>query len=326
MAIEKFPNNFVTQLNGSINDSTTSVVVDAVPTDVATGNFRIKIDGEIMKVTAITMLTLTVVRGQEGTSAASHADNASVYGVLTSAAIEQLRADAITSGALADAPSNSPGGRLYFPTDAPVASLSNGSTSSSHGPIHTLTAPVSGDFSWVNQGGASISTANGGVFLTCPATASPPKLRIRAKSAPSTPYTITALVVPDMYPDGNDQVAGIGFRESGTSKLETVHFVYSAAVGGFLIATAKWTSETAYSADRGYFDAPKAGSPRWLRIKDDGTNLFFQYSNSGVMWRTIASPLRGNFFTTGPDQVFFFGGAAAATYDVGVHLLSWKQE
>ena len=47
-----------------------------------TGDFRILIDSEIMKVTGVSGTTLTVARHQEGTSAASHTNGTAVYHVL----------------------------------------------------------------------------------------------------------------------------------------------------------------------------------------------------------------------------------------------------
>ena len=65
-------------LNGAISStSATSVVVDD-GTDFEVGQ-NIKADSEEMTITAISTHTLTVVRGVNGTTAATHSDNVSVY-------------------------------------------------------------------------------------------------------------------------------------------------------------------------------------------------------------------------------------------------------
>ena len=65
-------------LNGAISStSATSVVVDD-GTDFEVGQ-NIKVDTEEMTITAISTHTLTVVRGVNGTTAATHSDNVSVY-------------------------------------------------------------------------------------------------------------------------------------------------------------------------------------------------------------------------------------------------------
>ena len=64
-----------TTLNGAINDSVTSVVVDASFGISTSTLYRILIGSEIMQVTAgADGLTWTATRGIDGTSAASHAD------------------------------------------------------------------------------------------------------------------------------------------------------------------------------------------------------------------------------------------------------------
>ncbi len=74
----------VTQLNGAINNSQTSVTVDYVldgssNPKIWIGGY-IQIESEFMLVTGIASgVTLTVVRGQFGSSAASHGDNTDVY-------------------------------------------------------------------------------------------------------------------------------------------------------------------------------------------------------------------------------------------------------
>lgn len=86
--MEQFENNYVTQLNGSINDSTTTIIVDAGPTDI-TASFRIKIDDELIMVGSVSSTTFSsCTRGIEGTTAASHADNAVVEHVLTAGSLK----------------------------------------------------------------------------------------------------------------------------------------------------------------------------------------------------------------------------------------------
>lgn len=78
-------NNFSTTLNGAINDTVTSIVVTSAAGFPAIGsgvtcNISVQesTNIEIMKVTAITGTTLTVVRAQEDTTALSFSDASSV--------------------------------------------------------------------------------------------------------------------------------------------------------------------------------------------------------------------------------------------------------
>lgn len=86
---ENLANDVQTLLDGAINN-----VVTAITTDGATGfpaaNFRIRIDDEYMLVTSIGAGTnWTVTRAQEGSTGASHADNAPVVHVYTVAGLDQ---------------------------------------------------------------------------------------------------------------------------------------------------------------------------------------------------------------------------------------------
>jgi hypothetical protein len=82
MSLEQFANEYSTTLQGSITAGATSLVVSSA-TGAPGVPFRLKIDDEILLVTAVAGTTYTVTRGQEGTPAASHADGAAVEHILT---------------------------------------------------------------------------------------------------------------------------------------------------------------------------------------------------------------------------------------------------
>lgn len=78
-----------TTLNGAINSSQTTMVVTAVAASPTVPQFRVRIDNELILVTAQASSSsyTTIVRGIEGTTAASHASGARVYYVMTSAGL-----------------------------------------------------------------------------------------------------------------------------------------------------------------------------------------------------------------------------------------------
>ena len=89
---ENFANNAASTLNGAINNSTTSVtVVDGTP--FPAGGFRIIIESEIMYCLTRSGNGLTVVRGVENTTAASHADTLDVVHIVTAGSISALKND-----------------------------------------------------------------------------------------------------------------------------------------------------------------------------------------------------------------------------------------
>ncbi len=93
-------NNAATKLNGGINNSVTSLVVNSATAFPTTGYFSIIIDTEIMIVTAVSGTTFTVKRGQEGTSAASHSSGALIVHDLTSRSFDALIAGPITDNGI----------------------------------------------------------------------------------------------------------------------------------------------------------------------------------------------------------------------------------
>lgn len=73
----------------SLSAGATSFDVLSVAGMPTSGNFRIQVDNEIMLVTGVAGVTLTVTRAQDGTAAASHSNLATVRTVVTPSAIAQ---------------------------------------------------------------------------------------------------------------------------------------------------------------------------------------------------------------------------------------------
>lgn len=90
MIREKYTNGIESTLNGAINNSTTTVVVTDASSWPSAG-FRVRCEDEIMYVTSRSTNTLTVVRGAESSSAASHADTSVINHVLTAGALDRVR-------------------------------------------------------------------------------------------------------------------------------------------------------------------------------------------------------------------------------------------
>jgi hypothetical protein len=89
MPVESYANNYSSALDGAIDNSQTTFDVLSA-TGAPAVNFRIKVENEIMLVTGVSSLTFTVARGQESTSAASHADGTLVTHILTATALNAM--------------------------------------------------------------------------------------------------------------------------------------------------------------------------------------------------------------------------------------------
>jgi len=97
---EKFSNNGRSTLSGAINSAVTSLTVASASSFPTTGNFRIKIDSELLLVTAVSTNTFTVTRGIESTTAASHSSGATVTHVITAGAFDTFVQGTTPSGAV----------------------------------------------------------------------------------------------------------------------------------------------------------------------------------------------------------------------------------
>jgi hypothetical protein len=138
-------------LSGAHNNSTTTINVTDGSVFPSVGNFRLLIDSEIMKATARSVNAITVVRGTEGTAAASHTDQATVTAVISAAALPELfarHATYVRRSALDDA-----------------------------------------DFTAVNLGSSTVTTQDGIISFATPE--SSVNVRRLMKALPSAPYTLT---------------------------------------------------------------------------------------------------------------------------------------
>lgn len=216
-------------------------------------------------------------------------------------------------------------GDLFLPNNGFQVERYSGSAWVPWGPLFPLTKPVSGDFAWINQGGASVTTTNGGVYLSAPADAAI-NMRIRKKAAPSAPYTITALILPNVmhFITTSYPTAGLVFRQSSDGKMCSFHVNSDTATGAGLNVT-KWTDHVTFSAH--YKTQSPAGlslmHPLWLRIADDNTNRICSLSSDGVNFSVFHSVGRTDFLTA--DEVGFFTDARNASFASGILLLSWKE-
>ena len=135
-------NNFSTTTTGAISDSATSVTLTSVTGLPTEGDFYLDLAGEIVLVTSISGSVLTIVRGQEGTTAASKGAGTSATDVITKGEFENRVNERMGLKAL-------PYGRC---------TSWDGST---------LTTVTSADFTLINSAtGTSVADAHDGTIYT----------------------------------------------------------------------------------------------------------------------------------------------------------------
>ena len=184
-----------------------------------------------------------------------------------------------------------------------------------YGPVYKLTPVVAANFAWLNQGGATVADASGVSYLQVGAQSQ--DIRARARTAPATPYTVTALVAPEFENIGNQDV-GIGFHEIGSGKSQAIRLT-----ADFLVAVTNSTALNAIGSNQ--FVTGRFFSPWWLRIRDDGTNLIFSYSADGINFRQLVSNLRTAQFTTAPDRIMYYVNDRSTTQPCAISVLSWVE-
>jgi hypothetical protein len=195
-------------------------------------------------------------------------------------------------------------------------SIPGGSGGSAEGRAHVV--PTLSDFTWVNQGSASATQRSYGFAISATGNSSAHNWRILARAAPSTPYAIIARLRRFSF-NASWHWHALGFRDSATGRLVS-HGVYSAGVTPVL-RREYWTNpttQTAASADVNWWPILE-----WMRIRDDGTNIYGDISVNGDDWIQMFS-LGRTAHLANPDQVWVGWNMFAGTGSGQLQVLSWE--
>lgn len=318
MTREQYANNPTSTLNGAINNSVTTLVVSSAASFPTTGNFRIIIDSEIMKVTAVSGTTFTISRGQEGTTAASHSNLANVFGILTVASWDAMREDNEFLGTYSTRPSAELKGRIARYTDALVVERDNGGSWDSYGPIWNLVPPDLSQFSWVNQDGGSVVQQGAAIYLSGPVSGAD-SVRCQVKSVPgSTPYSVEFAFTTNFQALPTNHF-GFVLRESGSGKLVTFSIQFNSL---WILGIYKFNSVVSFNSQ--YLGIqPHIRDVYWMKFRDDGATRNFYISGDGVNWALVNSHGNTNFLTA--DQWGFYIDPTGIPYAMGITVIHWKE-
>lgn len=301
---EKFKNIGQSTLSAGVDASTTTMPITSVSSFPTDGNFRILIDAEIMLVTAVSGSNFTVVRGQEGTTGASHSSGATVTLVLTADSVFRFLKDNVPMVNLTELP--------------PQNSITNSAGT-------TLTHS---DLTWVNQDSATITTlSNGNISLVNPGNAG---MHLAVKSAPTAPWVFTVAACYGHHSQDQNW-AGIVARESSTGKF-VIMFVRGSDATGFegvdQVGVAYWTDADTFNSNPGSAAAFQTvgRNTHWLRITDNNTNIICESSNDGITWTQFLSASRTAFMAGGPNQIgIVVGCEAAQTFKTSMIVTHWSE-
>lgn len=226
-----------------------------------------------------------------------------------------------TVGTYAARPSAGIAGQLYFPSDGFYSFLrDSGSAWAPYRSGQDLTLPDDSAFSWVNQGTASVNSTRGSVELVLPAAIGAGH-RMRVKTAPATPYTITARFLLNAVKAAG-VTAYLGWRDSATGRL-------SGPINGGTgtVIAQRYSDPSTFNANTVTLGALRSRQELCLRIEDDGTNHKQYISDDCFAYVLLLSESRTAYLAT-PNQVWWAGDVDPATDDwtQSVHLLSWQEQ
>lgn len=228
-----------------------------------------------------------------------------------------------SSDIYANIPSPTTDGELFLPTDGISIYRADGAAWSPWGPIYPLVTPINGDYSWVNQETASVAASAGGIYLSDVAGGAVVNdIRARVKSAPSTPYTITACFLVDWRLNLAFHQFGLCFRESGTGELQTVGYFTNGTT--WVQASRTFDAPDGTATDLFNLNVGGLSTPVWLRIEDDGVNRISYFSIDGQNFIQFHS--MGRTTTLTADQVGFFINVVNTSVGMAINLISWKEE
>jgi len=91
--MERFFNDYGTTLAGGITNTQATLVVASGSNFPGSGNFRIRIENELLLVTAVSGTTWTVTRGVESSQAVAHLDGMAVNHIVTAGGLAQILAE-----------------------------------------------------------------------------------------------------------------------------------------------------------------------------------------------------------------------------------------
>lgn len=186
------------------------------------------------------------------------------------------------------------------------------------GLITIPTMAGSGLNTWDNQASAVETDSPVGMSFTAPTNSSAHKLNTLYKSAPSTPYTATFLVLQGLYLTSGVYCYFLGWRSS-TGKYDGILACFRDA-----IYTTHWSAATTLAADTDIETMLDPSPPLWWQLSDDGTTAIISLSMDGVNFAPFYTITKstGYLGATGYNQIAF--GIDCYSIKGGVTLASYS--
>jgi len=326
---EKFSNFAVNKLSAAMATTATSCSLHDASSFPTSGSFRIKIDDEILVVTAVAGNVFTVTRGAEGTPAVSHAAEATVRHLLTKGGLEARVANRFIADLYDNKPPAGVKGRLFLPTDGQFMEYDDGAAWHKYGPYRRLKAPPQTGWSWINQGNATATIVGSALVLEDPdLDATTPQLRlyVRPLTAGATSIAIAfthngiGTDVPILgicarcvggTDDGNFSGWGLRLQAAPSNPMTFLHYKH-------------YTSPTAVESTPS-IDSRQLWPMRlcWLKFSWEGNYKRWYWSADGVNWIKWWEESFSSY--NSPSQFGVFIDPVNNAQKVSLSLVHWEE-
>lgn len=320
-----------TTLGSSIISTATTLTVGSGTGFPSDGNFRVRIDDEIVLVTAVSGTTWTISRGSDGTTPGNHSSAAPVKFYLTGGTFDGLQNDMYQVGSFVNRPTTAKVGAIYAPIDSQFICRWNGSSWDCFGETHWIVPPPN-NFgtmfgTWYNQGSATFVQQGFSWVLSTPGESAGP---VRAVTAlvPTIPYVIE---VGFRFLGAPVNFFNMGFfwRDSSGGKYLNNGIAFN---GQTKLFAGKFNADDSFNSSYAFIDQG-AGAvpppynvlnyPEFFRFLDTGTNRGIQFSQNRRDWLNfpVSSPISNTDYIT-PDT-FGFGVSSGNSQDLHMEIFHY---
>lgn len=141
------------------------------------------------------------------------------------------------------------------------------------------------------------------------------------KAYSGVPFTATVLI---SIPASTKSFPTMGLLIANTLTTQAMAFQVQCAGGGLTVGVQSWTNPTTFGTNIVTATNLTGGRFIWLRIKDDGTNIFYSISSDGQFFQQIYTVAKSASFLGGSGFNFFGFYINPQQAIVGSTLMSWQ--
>lgn len=324
--VELFGNLAKTTINqvGGINATSTTVVVSALNGSntwnsfPSSGNFRVVFgtdnNAEIAICTAVdtTSNTLTLLRGQEGSTAQTWGNGTAVTLAITAASINQTVAEAYQVGPYSNLPAQGRAtGSFYQAIDGHTPWSWNPYTGSWQpviGGVLGIKPPSAATFTGQNNSTGTLTDTGRGALLYTGVQDAGPTFRGYSISQSGPGFVEAAVqMVTGGTSSAGDSILGVSMLETSTGKA--YQFDITVQHSSIQLLVIEVFSALGTRSAVTSFPQPQADAngPLFLRVRRDLTNLFAEYSRDRIFWKQMDTRTIASVFTSAPNTVCLSG-------------------